>query len=651
VEATARQDTRQRLAAIADFDWQAAWTWLLGFGLTVYLGLKGGGYDPLVTDQIGIVVWWVVLAGLLVGAFPRRNLGRIGWSSLGLLAAFAAWAALSLTWTESTGNTGAELANICTYLGVFALALFTRGSRGARRMVAAVATAIGVIAIVALLSRLHPAWFPNAAQTSHFLKSTRDRLGYPLNYWNGLAALIAVGLPLMLHLATSVRSVLLRSLAAASLPAMMLTIALTLSRGGIAAAAIAVAVYLAVASDRLERLTMLLLAGLGGAILVVGASQRTQLHEGLLTEAARHQGNELLTMTLVVCVGVGLLAAALAMVLTNDLRPAWTRPSRRAALICWAVVVVAALTGATAINAPHRISHAWTQFKQGGFAQGGNSRLTSAAGGYRYQMWKTAMHETESQPLHGTGAGTYEFWWAKSGHRGGSVKDAHSLYFQTLGELGVVGLLLLVGFFAIVIGVGVWLIRSASGNRGRPQLAALLAGVVAFLVAAAFDWVWQLPVIPVAALLLAGALISAGMRSRSNRRPNLRLVARAGLLVAAAAALVAITVPFTSARLLRESQSDALADNFPAAIEAARTAQNVQPSAAMPRLQQALLLEQQGQLDAAAKAARAAATREPSNWRNWLILARIEAERGNAKPAVQALKEAKALNPRSPVFD
>src|SRR6266704_1532779 len=99
MEATTRIDDRRRLPAVlAGLDFQIVSTWLLGFGLTVYLGLKGGGFDPLITDRVGVILWWVVLAGLLVGAFPRRRLGLAGWTGLGLLTGFLTWTALSLVW-------------------------------------------------------------------------------------------------------------------------------------------------------------------------------------------------------------------------------------------------------------------------------------------------------------------------------------------------------------------------------------------------------------------------------------------------------------------------------------------------------------------------------------------------------------------------
>ena len=59
-------------------DWpiDAATGWLLGFAPTVFLALSGGGYDIVVRSEVGIVVWWVVLLGAIVGVFMLNQIVR-----------------------------------------------------------------------------------------------------------------------------------------------------------------------------------------------------------------------------------------------------------------------------------------------------------------------------------------------------------------------------------------------------------------------------------------------------------------------------------------------------------------------------------------------------------------------------------------------
>ncbi|HET8566500.1 MAG TPA: O-antigen ligase family protein [Solirubrobacterales bacterium] len=635
------------LAHLRRIDWQLVWTWALGFGSVVYLGLEGGGYDPLVHDRAAIVVWWVLLAGTAAGALPRGRLGAKAWTALGLLAGFVAWTALSLGWTENVERTAADLARVGGYLGLFALAVFSRGPRATRRMVAAVGAGIACVAAVALLSRLHPAWFPEGRQTVEFLTGSRERLAYPLDYWNGVAALIAIGLPLLLHLATEARSTPARVLAAASLPALALTAFLTLSRGGIAAALLVVALYLALAPDRLRRLATALLGASGGAILIAATIQREALHHGLVDAAARQQGDEMLAMVLVVCAGVGLLQAALAGAAPQRLRLA-RRVPRRWGLAAAGAGALALVALALALGAPSRISHAWSDFKQAGTGPGtGTARLSSASGEGRYQFWESALREARSAPLTGTGSGTFELWWNRDGSVRATVRDTHSLYMQTLGELGLVGFLLLAGFLLAVLATGAAAtVRSRSGSRS--QMAAALAGVVAFCFVAGFDWIWQIPVLPVAALLLAAALVTADS-GRGRRRPRLG-PGRIAIAIAAAAAIAATAVPLTAETHLRSSQAEAAAGKPQAAYDEAVRAAAAEPAAAAPRLQQALVLEQAGQLDRAAAAAKAATDRAATDWRPWLVLSRIEAERGRAAASVRAYSRARSLDPRSPLF-
>src|SRR5262249_39040453 len=160
-------------------------------------------------------------------------------------------------------------------------AVASRDRGGSEHMVHALAAGIFVIAIVALLSRLHPSWFPGAGETGQFLETARERLSYPLDYWNGLASLIGIGLPLALVIAARAKSILVRALAAAAMPAMMLALLFTLSRGPIAATLIAIAIFLALSTDRIPQLLTLAVTGIGGAILVVIGLKSHDLVHGL----------------------------------------------------------------------------------------------------------------------------------------------------------------------------------------------------------------------------------------------------------------------------------------------------------------------------------------------------------------------------------
>jgi len=634
------------------FSWDIALTWLLGFVAVIYLGLEGGGYDSLVYGQIGIITWWVLLGTVAVGALPRRRPRPMALVTIAIFAGFLAWTALSLNWTESSERTFAEVSRLGTYLGFLALAILSRHQNGARQMVAAVGAGIGVVALVALFSRLHPSWFGNEIhQTAAFLPGSAERLSYPIDYWNGLACLIAIGLPLFLQMAADARSAIVRGLAAAALPALMLTIYFTLSRGGIGAAVISVLAFYAFTSDRLPKLAIGAIAGAGGAILIATASSKEALVHGVANDALREQGNDVLLLTVVICAVVGVIVALFTLASREISRPSWTVPSRGASLVALGVSLCVLLVAGLAVGAPGRASDAWNEFKESDTPVGGSDRLGTVAGESRYALWSSAVREMRSSPLDGTGAGTYEYWWNRDGTDDETVVDAHSMYLQVLGELGVVGFLVVLAFVLMVLLSGAAVASLAAPWR-RPALAAALAGCVAFFVQAAVDWVWQIPVLPIAMLLLAGTLVASDFRDYDDTPEGapLGILPRVAVAVAALALMAVIAIPLASASLVRQSQEEASEGNVAAALSDARSAQNVEPFAATPHLQEALVLEEAGVLGPAAAASRAATERESTNWRTWVVLSRIEARRARALPALLAYRKARSLNPRSELF-
>lgn len=632
--------------------------WLLPFLLVLYLALKEGGYDAAIRSEVGIAVWWIVLVGAAVGALPAARITRVGWVGLGLFGAFALWTGLGIGWSESAERSVAELGRVATLLGIFALALSVQGREAGRRTAAAIAAAAGVVATLALVSRMEPTWLP-AEDYLAFLPGAANRLAYPLGYWNGLGQLIAIGMPIVVWMAAEGRLAATRSLATAAIPAMSLTIFLTLSRGGIGAAVLALLVLVALHPRRVRLILPLVLGCAGSALVIAAATQRTAFRDGLTNSVASSQGAEMLAMTLVVCGGVALLAAAIALADKHGLGPRLPRPSRAATGVVAGGLAIVVLIAALAAGAPGQISDRWEQFKEPG-TTGGVERLSSLTGSSRYQFWQSALDANATEPWRGIGPGTYEFWFARDvdqeAAEGLFVRDAHSLYLETLAELGIIGLVLIGGFVGFVLVTGA--VRAFRLDKSEPMaalLAAATAGAVAFAVAAALDWAWELTILPVCFLLLAAVILGRDTGPEADRDPEpepgrMRFVPRGILAALAVAALIAVAIPYAGLTSVDESQADVRARSLDNALADARTASDVQPYAASPYLQQALVFELGGDFDAAAEAATRATEEEPTNWRNWFVLSRIEAERGDPKAAVAAFDEARSLNPKSLLF-
>jgi O-antigen ligase len=132
----------------------------------------------------------------------------------------------------------------------------------------------------------------------------------------------------------------------------------------------------------------------------------------------------------------------------------------------------------------------------------------------RYAYWRVAFKAFGQQPLRGVGAGGWAVWWLRYRPFDDFAQDAHSLPLQTLAELGLVGVVVLAGFFGGVA------LSARDGYRAAPELAAgPIAGVVTYAAHAPLDWDWQMPAVTIVALVLAGALLSLGERSPRSRAP------------------------------------------------------------------------------------------------------------------------------------
>jgi O-antigen ligase len=144
----------------------------------------------------------------------------------------------------------------------------------------------------------------------------------------------------------------------------------------------------------------------------------------------------------------------------------------------------------------------------------------------RPYYWRVAWKEYRLNPLLGSGAGTFDSYWLHYRPIDSFARDAHSLYVETLAELGPLGLaLVLVALATPFAGVR---------RRLEPLTAAAAGGYVAFVVHLAVDWDWELPAVTLTGVTCGAALL-VGTR-REARRPLSRRTRAALVLTALAAA-------------------------------------------------------------------------------------------------------------------
>ena len=359
-------------------------------------------------------------------------------------------------------------------------------------------------------------------------------------------------------------------------------------------------------------------------------------------------------VVLVVCAGVASMQAGIGLLSRHGRRPAWLQPTPRLAIGA-AAARRSPRSSSIALATPLRgeIEAGWDDFRgPSEIDERSATRLQeildpSSQG--RYAFWEAAVDAGRSEPLTGIGAGSFEFWWARETPSGEFVRDAHSLFAEAFAELGVVGLILIASFVAAVLGIGVVRTRRAPPSS-RIALAGATSAAIVFAAAAAVDWLWELAVLPAIFMVLAAVIVAAGRDdppgagasepARRRHRPAVRRSPPSRSI-----AIIAIAIAAGGARPRSRRAAPPSRRAAPAALESADDAAEIAPYAATPELQRALVYERGGDLGDAVVAARAAVERERTNWRNWLILSRLESRTGDAEAAVTAYRRARSLNP------
>jgi hypothetical protein len=374
--------------------------------------------------------------------------------------ALAAWAVLRAAW-GGVPATGVRTAGLLLAVAAI-LVVCRRVAPHQRDALAGAVVAIGGIVAVS-------GWVGVAARIEPWASDPQTlwRAASTLSYANAAAGLLV---PLVLVALARLTARPRAPLHAAFACLLLAGLGATLSRGG----AVALAVGLAVLAVRLGpgRLARSAAGPVLGAI--VGLA-------GLVPAMPRLEPTRTGLAAVALLAGLGIAAGL-------------TYVGRRQATVLLAGVVISvlALVPVGLASAAATIS---------------NLRFVAAASAYRTDEANAALQLIAEQPLIGTGPGRAALYWhGDDGHLliGHYV---HNEYLQVFAELGLIGLVGLLVLLALLVRM-VWRGRTGAGALG----AGVLAAVTALAVHSSLDFLWHVPVIPLAVVALAGLTAPAAVR-------------------------------------------------------------------------------------------------------------------------------------------
>ncbi|HEX2071111.1 MAG TPA: O-antigen ligase family protein [Thermoleophilaceae bacterium] len=606
--------------------------------LTAYTAFQAGGYFAGTPALLAVVVGLALVARITLAERPFEGLGGGLAVAAGALGLYCAWILLSATWSDAPARGLIDFDRALFYWLLLVLLGSLRWD-GARLAwaVRGVALALVGVCAVALLTRL----FPDAIDVATAV--AEERLSYPLTYWNALGLMAAVGIVLCLHFTASEREPIgVRVLGAAALPLLATTLYFTFSRGAAGVAIIGVVAYAVVARPR-SLILGLAAAGPATALALVSAYGADLLASDEPTSAAAAAQGGDLAAVLAFCIAGA--AAVRALAAPADARLSAVRISaaarRQAHVVAIAAMAAVALVGAVVLDAPAKVAD-----RVEGFAEQGNpseeddfrGRLTEPGNNGRIKQWEVGWDGFREQPLAGGGPGTFALLWARERRSDLKVEDGHSLYIETLAELGLVGgLLIAVALGALLVGFAV----RARGEQ-RHLYAALLAAGLAWAIHAGIDWDWEMPAATLWLFGVGGVALAARRAGVGAWDPP-----RFARVALGAACLVLLVPPGAMALSqwnLNRSVERLKSDDCAGAIDAALAAGKALPVRPEPFEVLGYCDVRIGRADLGVEMLEAAVAREPENWMFHYGLALVRGAAGqDPRPAARRALE---LNPR-----
>jgi tetratricopeptide (TPR) repeat protein len=625
---------------------------LVLLGLAALLGAAlyaGGGSSESALAPLGagaLVLLVAATAAILAGLLPRPLVGLSGGVCLGSLALLALWSGASVAWSIAPDLSWAALNRALAYVAL--LCLGAVAGAAARRAPTLVAGGLGLLIAAALVWSLAAKVFPGLNEDGGRIA----RLRLPVGYWNALAIVLVLAIPIALWVATDRRRrASVRAAAVLYVYALVVGLLLTYSRGGILAGILALGVWVALTRERLETVVALVLA----LPIAIGVFAYALRLPGVVDDEQESairiaDGHAFGLALLVGAVVVWSLAYAVQKLEqrragTSAPDPRLAKGARLALLAGLAVAIV--LLGVRGEQVAD-----WVERQADEFANPPTilvtqeaERLTSLSSNNRWSWWNEAWDAFREAPLEGTGAASFATVHRILREDELTVTEPHSMPLQFLSELGVLGALLacaagvaaLVGAFAAV--------RRIESAQRQAALA-LAVGVFAYVAQSLVDFDWSFVAASAPVLVATGVLFASGRKRLVTRRALgwLPLVVAIG-----GAGIIALGAPWLAGQRVDDAYAALGEGRTAVALAAADSARSIDPLSVDPLVARAASEIELGEVARARRTLVEAVELQPLDADTWYELGAFELRLGG-KPdaAVTYLVRADELDPFGP---
>jgi hypothetical protein len=556
----------QSLAPVLREAWGHSWLALaIGAVIAGACFYATGGLDlaSATTTEMEITVG----SGLLVAAAVAQEGAQRArlWGGGAAIALFgiAAFTALSVDWSVQPAYSWTEASLAFSYAATFAgaIALVRLVSGRWRSVISGILLATVAVSAYAVGTKVFPAGGPSFA-----------RLNTPFDYWNVVGLMAALGVPPALWVGsrrdghgTQV------AIAGPAICLLLFTVILAYSRGALLALIVGLVFWFVVTPVRLRSASVLLI-GAAGAVVVVAwtLAQPALTTDNAALSARTPAGHELgwLLLAVMALCAAGCIGLRFGL-LRNPPSPRARRRAGATLLVCVALVPVVVVAGLAASSRGlfGSISHDVSTLTNTNVSVSNSANRLTALGSQRALYWSDAIKAFNTSPWIGTGADGFQTTFLRYDKAPNTtVAQAHSYVFQTLADLGLIGLAISLVFAAA------WVLaarttagpfrRRAGGADGetaeRIGLLTMMTCVVVFTVHSTVDWTWFVPGVALIALLCAGWVAGRGPHGTvlALARPHVAVLRDARrCALAVAAVLLALVVAWSQWQPLRSQDS------------------------------------------------------------------------------------------------